>query len=158
MHLLGMKKPATSKNVLLDSDDERPLKEERPIKEAKPIKDEPWKHSVVKYTILSKNQIEELEMEFIKRRMNFSKNNIKEVSKDLKIPFKRAYNYLHNKFKLTDNRILKKTTRGIRELEKINLRNEQVWRDYLEACRVIDGELCESQMTSSVIHNKSDPK
>ncbi|KAF9760570.1 hypothetical protein NGRA_3120 [Nosema granulosis] len=152
-YAVGMAKATNIKNVFFDSDDEKPIKKNP---ETKKPTEEPWKLAVTKYTILSKFQIEQLEMEFIKRRLKFSKNNIKAVSKDLKIPFKRAYNYFNNKLKATDNKILKRTQEGIKELEKINLKLEKVWVSYLETWNQSEDKLYGNDVSSQIINNKLD--
>lgn len=77
--------------------------------------------------MLSKDQICLLESTFIKKRYVFTRNNIKKLCIECKVPYKSGLNYFVSKIKSNDNEIYLRTSELIKQLKSVNKVVDEVW-------------------------------
>ncbi|KAM0674858.1 hypothetical protein GVAV_001677 [Gurleya vavrai] len=57
----------------------------------------PWMNYVDKYSLLSNKQKEALDMYFISNQVKLSRKNLRHISKELKISYKKIINYVYER-------------------------------------------------------------
>lgn len=131
------------RNVLYDSEDTNPdlpdvynispLEVQKSSKKA--LSKLKWPSKIVDYTILTKEQVYKLETEFILRRLKFNKSNIRKLSADLNLPYKRCLNHFMGIVRFSDTELNKNATRLIEELNRIQEQINKSWDLYLSGCK-----------------------
>ncbi|KAK6090127.1 hypothetical protein P3W45_000853 [Vairimorpha bombi] len=131
------------KNVLYDSDDNgldlpdvyniSPVEIQKTSKIKLPSKLK-WPSKITNYTILTKTQIQKLESEFILRKLKFNKSNIRKLSADLDLPYKRCLNYFMGIIRFSDTELNKNATRMISEINIIQEQIKKSWDLFLGGC------------------------
>ncbi|KAM0685178.1 hypothetical protein COBT_003613, partial [Conglomerata obtusa] len=57
----------------------------------------PWMHYVDKYSLLSASQKESLDMYFLSNQVKLSRKNLRHISKELQISYKKIINYVYER-------------------------------------------------------------
>ncbi|KAM0678824.1 hypothetical protein BDAP_000609 [Binucleata daphniae] len=99
----------------------------------KKIYEKPWMFYVDKYSLLSNQQKEALNMYFLSNQIKLSRKNLRHISKELKISYKKIINYVYERD--YGHLILKEDENdyNIAELNMIRKELNHTWDMYLES-------------------------
>lgn len=120
---------AKPSDILFDSESDSFMKYRLP--ENFKNSEEPWKKNVMSYRLLNSDQILKLEKYFIENNLKFNKVNIRKMSKNLKMPYNRALNYIYNKYKNSEKSIINYNQNCLNQLKAINEKIDKMWMKYI---------------------------
>lgn len=108
-------------------------KENMKVYNRKKLYEKPWMSYVDKYSLLSNAQKEALDMYFLSNQIKLSRKNLRHISKELKISYKKIINYVYERD--YGHLILKEDENdyNIAELNTIRKEINYIWQNYLES-------------------------
>lgn len=95
----------------------------------------PWMNYVNKYSLLSNDQRESLDLFFINNQIKLTKKNIRSIASELKISYKKIINYVYEKN--YEHMLVIETAEDnfLYNLNYINRELEYTWERYLEMAK-----------------------